>query len=564
MKKLAWLVAAAAVLALAGCPDEVKDKGDEDDAQGGNAGSGGHTGGTGNAGSGGVPGPSTSDKVDILLVVDNSRAMGEKQRFLAEGIPELLSELSSLNVDDIHIGVISSSLGGLGSDVCEGSGDPSENDHGRLVFRAPSGGSVATYQNLGFLAWDPNGELTPPGESSEATLIANAADLIAGAGQVGCGYESQLESAYRFLVDPSPYESIVMDNGQAVPTGVDQALLDQRAQFLRPDSLLVVVVATDENDCSTRAGGQFFFSRQIYQPGTNNPYHLPGPRAACAADPANPCCKSCGQSPEPGCDESMDQCGDTLSALEDSINMRCFDQKRRFGIDFLWPLDRYVAGFSYAQVPDAAGNVVPNPLFPSGGRGSELVVFTAIAGVPWQLLDANPANAARTGQELESEGKWDTLVGDPTSFVAPGDAHMVESIEPRAGLAGPGQAASADPMHGHEYSTPNRDGLQFACLFDLGAPIDCEVMFESCDCTDAATDSPACQNPSTNQFGTTQYRSFATPSIRPLALVRELGGRGVAGSICPAEVADTTSAGYGYRPSLAALFDVVQPRLELP
>ena len=27
-----------------------------------------------------------------------------------------------------------------------------------------------------------------------------------------------------------------------------------------------------------------------------------------------------------------------------STNLRCFDQKRRFGIDFLYPVDRYVAG----------------------------------------------------------------------------------------------------------------------------------------------------------------------------------------------------------------------------
>jgi hypothetical protein len=30
--------------------------------------------------------------------------------------------------------------------------------------------------------------------------------MVVGAGQIGCGYEAQLESWYRFLVDPTPAE----------------------------------------------------------------------------------------------------------------------------------------------------------------------------------------------------------------------------------------------------------------------------------------------------------------------------------------------------------------------
>ena len=34
-------------------------------------------------------------------------------------------------------------------------------------------------------------------------------DMVIGVDQVGCGYEMQLESVLRFLVDPDPYETLV-------------------------------------------------------------------------------------------------------------------------------------------------------------------------------------------------------------------------------------------------------------------------------------------------------------------------------------------------------------------
>jgi hypothetical protein len=566
---LARVAACAGTLVIAGCPDEVDTNTDTDDDQGtgGMAGSGatGGVGGAGNGGIGGVPGPSTSDKVDLLVVVDNSRSMLAKQQLLAESVPTFIADVVAAGVRDMHIGIVSSSLGGLGADACQGSSSPTENDAAHLISRTSADGSsppVATYQNLGFLAWDPDQALSPPGESSEAALSANFAAMVTGAGEVGCGYESQLEAFYRFLVDPDPYESIVIENNLAQLVGTDQVLLEQRAAFLRPDSLLVVVVATDENDCSTRDGGQFYFARQIYQPGTNNPYHLPPARAACAADPASDCCKSCGQAPGDGCDESADQCGGSLSALEDNINLRCFDQKRRFGIDFNWPIDRYVAGLNAAQVADRAGNVVPNPIYAAGGRGSELVVLAGMVGVPWQLLDANPAEAARTAEQLDDEGRWPALVGDLSSFTTPTDAHMVESIEPRGGLAPPSSPHDADPFHGHELSTPNRDDLQYACTFALPQPIDCTASPGVCPCLDPGTDSPLCQDPATNLYGTIQFASSAYPSTRPLTLLRAMGGRGVVGSICPAEVTDTTAPSYGHRPTLSALFEVLAARIE--
>ncbi len=330
--------------------------------------------------------------------------------------------------------------------------------------------------------------------------------MVEGVGEVGCGYESTLEAWYRFLVDPDPYDAIEVIDHKAELLGRDEVLLAQRREFLRPDSLLLIVMLSDENDCSIRDGGQFYFAGQIYEPGSSNPYHLPKPRAACAEDPTSHCCRSCGQQPGDGCSTASDDC-DTgpLSNLDDNVNLRCFDRKRRFGIDFLWPVDRYVTGLTSQNVTDRHGNVVPNPLFSkldptdqsSHVRGAGMVYVAGIVGVPWQdiarrredgtpdLLDGldlygRPAGGIMHGDELVLNDAWDLMLGDPESHVSPGDPLMIESVEPRSGthpLTGdpvqPPGAGDANPINGSEYSIPSRDDLQYACIFDLPVPRDC-------------------------------------------------------------------------------------------
>jgi hypothetical protein len=87
-------------------------------AGGGNIVTGGN-GGTGNVtgsggadpfGTGGAPtGATTSKKLDLLIMVDNSSSMADKQNGLARTMADLASRLSA--VEDLHVGVITSSLG---------------------------------------------------------------------------------------------------------------------------------------------------------------------------------------------------------------------------------------------------------------------------------------------------------------------------------------------------------------------------------------------------------------------------------------------------------------------
>jgi hypothetical protein len=571
---------------------------------------------------------SMSSKVDLLLMIDNSRSMADKQVLLAGAIPNLVTGLVNpacvdsngkpaamqpagpldacpggttrvhAPVLDLHLGVVTSSLGGHGADSCQptetfscnGSPNPSNNDAGHLISRIDpcSAAQVATYQNQGFLAWDPAQKLMPPGEkdlgqpNGMTGLLPALREMVDGAGQIGCGYESQLESWYRFLVDPEPYQSITIDaQGKIVLNGVDNVVLQERVDFLRPSSLLAIVMLTDENDCSTKEIGQDYLSNQLQN--GNKVFHLPRARQECAANPNDPCCASCGQKAPPGCPvDPMCASSPALNDLEDDINVRCWDQKRRFGIDFLYPIDRYTTALESAMVPDRQANLVPNPIFsdlnPSDGdstiRDGSLVVLAGLVGVPWQDIARDSTDLTkgfRNATELsatDSKGhtSWDYILGDPAKYVAPLDPHMIESISPRSGtdpvsgvaLAPPGSPPGADAINGHEYSIPKHDDLEYACVFDLTTPRDCsQPGIVSCDCYDPSNDNPLC-DPNNK---TKQLRAKAYPGLRELSLLESVGKQGVVTSICARQVVDPKGADYGYIPAMQSILAELGARL---
>ena len=248
-------------LFAAGCGDDVKVS-----TGGGGTGTAAGQGGSGGSGGGTTEPGGMSDKIDVLFMIDNSRSMADKQQILSLGIPDLLNSLpircattpkawsrrssprrvwrrartgprAGLRHSTQHVGVITSSLGGHGADVCTSTATPSEDDRGHLISRSGTGVNdppIGTYQNLGYLAWDPGGAQNPPGTSDFGELNTNLAAMVNGAGQVGCGFEASLESWYRFLVDPDPHASIRLEQDVAVLEGTDDVLLQQRATSCAP------------------------------------------------------------------------------------------------------------------------------------------------------------------------------------------------------------------------------------------------------------------------------------------------------------------------------------------
>lgn len=567
-----------------------------------------------------------TDKVDLLFAIDNSISMGDKQRILAQTVPDLIgrmatpdciasdgartpsevggicpdgTELEFVPVEDIHIAVISSSLGAAGAtELCtEGAPgyDPSQEDMAHLLTRSASG-TVATFQDLGFLAWDPNQEYG--GSTDLAQLTQSFADLVTGVGEQGCGFEAQLESVYRFLMDPKPYLTLEPDQPGSTdppyfanPVGVDETILAQRKAFLRPDSLLAIFTITDENDCSiatTQLTSNGEVGTQFHVMLESEP--LWRPSAQCDVDPNDICCASCGSNAPEGCSEMDCSAGVVYERSEDHVNLRCFDQKRRFGVDMLYPVQRYIDGIENQLLNDPdnpqSTEGVKNPIYddlqcePGSAdckdpRDRRLIFWIGIVGVPWQDLAVDP-NDFNSGllpaEELHAQDRWALMVGDPATGTPPTDPFMVESVTPRTGqhpLTGtavePADAAgAANPVNGHEWNTGGGD-LQYACVFELPETRDCSAdAGGACDCIDnnditvAEAQNPLCQEAGSTTADNIQRYAKAYPSTRILEVLQGLSQGAVVASICPGNLTDPTAADYGYRPVIPPLMDQVK------
>ena len=451
----------------------------------------GGSGGSGGSGGNGVAQPVTGnvfatqisqtilDKVDILFMIDNSPSMADKQEILKAAVPVLLGRLvkplclddeglptgSFVQADgtciaggtpefapigDIHIGIVSSSLGAHGGSICLPQAGSDYDDHAHLIGKARTG--LISWHDSGFLAWDPGGTRnSPPGESDPAKLVADFAAMVRATGEHGCGFEASLESWYRFLIDPEPPAEVVQVGGLTVRQGIDTELLAQRAAFLRPDSLLAIVMLSDENDCSIRDEGLGWMVGAAMR--------MPRATAACSLNPNDKCCRSCSateSTPPVGClalsaDTSCQ--GDSASPsaswdpLHDSLNMRCYQQQQRFGLDLLYPTARYVAGLKQAtlSLPSDPSKTVENPLFAGRdgkpGRDPSLVFLAGIVGVPWQDIASKESLTSPvvlqylTSRELTEQGRWPLLLGKPSDNppASPSDPFMIESSAARQG-----------------------------------------------------------------------------------------------------------------------------------
>jgi hypothetical protein len=512
-------------------------------------------------------------------------------------------------VHDMHIGIVTSSLGGRGGSVCPSDAKSDANgnlsahndDRGELINRGgdnedliPMAGSP-----LNFLSWFPpvganrmSGQTVQPPTGPETvvgdantpnTLIGDFTAMVKGVHEHGCGFEAQNEAWYRFLVQPDPFDQIQINDNRASLGGVDATILKQRAKFLRPDSLLAVIVVTDENEevadpLSVGAEGWLYESFPF--PGSPT-FGAPEGTLECKGNPNDPKCTSCAFSDVRMASDFGTRCPDDPSAgmqgfldpNNDNINVGFFNQKERFGVFAGYPTSRYVRGLQKRSVPDRAhevdgdGNYVGdqdkfancvNPIFAQnlptdptadlcklekGPRTPDLVYYAAIAGVPHQLLQAQAgvdmecpagtpqANCPQKNQFTEAD--WVLMTGkDPEHWDFTGaDAHMIESWDPRPGLCGPSQNDNCDPVNGREWDTSKRD-LQFACIFPLvdatsgqPRPKDCtQPQYTSaCDCASSAlaNHTQLCEKDN-GAYTNVQINGKAYPSVRELAIAHAM------------------------------------------
>src|SRR3954467_794983 len=145
------------------------------------------------------------DKIDLLFMVDNSASMADKQDILRDAVPVLVKRLTSpICVDptthvpiggsapcavgepefdavkDIHVGIVTSSLGAHGGSQCQPAPGFTPDDKAHLLGTVRATGSnsdpqrvfdvARTWNQSGFLAWDANGKAQPPGTTDAQVM----------------------------------------------------------------------------------------------------------------------------------------------------------------------------------------------------------------------------------------------------------------------------------------------------------------------------------------------------------------------------------------------------------
>jgi hypothetical protein len=178
------------------------------------------------------------EEVDILLVIDSSGSIEGESEALKAQLPRMLNAIVTGSDQDtsfppassVHVAVATSDMGLVGIqgiEKCEGAGDDG-------IFLQPGvAGVTCDVDYPGFLAYD---------GAAAAIATVDTVSCVPLTGTDGCGFEQPLEAGLKALW-PASNDAITFHGGPGHGEGAN-------AGFLRPNSLLVVVVVTDEDDCS--------------------------------------------------------------------------------------------------------------------------------------------------------------------------------------------------------------------------------------------------------------------------------------------------------------------------
>jgi hypothetical protein len=199
-----------------------------------------------------IPAGGVHVAIDVLLVVDNSGSMAAEQALLAEAFPSLIERLLTgidpatgnpvhMPVGDLHVGVVSTDMGVGGFSVTTCEENPLHGDDG--ILQHTPHGTACDSSYPAFLNYQVDTSIGP--DPAQIERLSRDFGCIAVLGTQGCGFEQQLEAAYKALAVNS------------LPGGPN-------AGFLRDDSILAVLFVTDEEDCSAADPTTFDVSSYPY------------------------------------------------------------------------------------------------------------------------------------------------------------------------------------------------------------------------------------------------------------------------------------------------------------
>ncbi|NOY91561.1 MAG: hypothetical protein GXP55_10195 [Deltaproteobacteria bacterium] len=223
-----WFIGLALVLASLGCPGG---DGAPDDA-----GSDSRTAS--------CAGP--TDTLDLLFVIENAGGVSEEQASLLSQLPHLLEALTTGELRDasgaivrsgtaatsLHVGVVTSDMG-VGDAAVPTCDDPRFGDDGVLWTRGALALRDCSAGYPSFLEFATGDDV--------ASVTTDLTCVLAGVGTDGCGFERHLGAMLKALT-PS-------DSDIVFQAGTGGHADRENAGFLRPDSVLAIVLLAEEDDC---------------------------------------------------------------------------------------------------------------------------------------------------------------------------------------------------------------------------------------------------------------------------------------------------------------------------
>ncbi len=189
-----------------------------------------------------LPAGLPSQKLDILVVVDDSASIAEEQMALADEVPSMFDSLLDPDVDpetglpahvpvtDVHVGVINMDMG-TGGYPLPGCTDPVDGDDGVLLHEPLPYWAGCDPEYPPFVSCT----IDEPGCSER---LSNDFHCLAVLGNDGCVWEQAFKAVTRALVDHRH---------------------GANAGFLRDDSILVLVFVSDEEEWSVAPGSESIF-----------------------------------------------------------------------------------------------------------------------------------------------------------------------------------------------------------------------------------------------------------------------------------------------------------------